>query len=87
MSKNVTQINNIDKLLASPGWRLLVEAMEKEIVEAAMIIADNPNMSLDEINFRRGSIWSAKQLLNLPHALRRRLESSELLERRDNKPR
>jgi hypothetical protein len=70
----------LQALAASRGWGVLREVMEREIVAAAMAIAENPAMSLDEINFRRGSIWAAKQLLDTPEKLLRKLETDLLIE-------
>jgi hypothetical protein len=48
-----------------------------------MAIADNPNMTLDEINFRRGSIWAAKRMLEMPHRLEMKLNSEIALHKDD----
>ena len=49
--------------------------MKEEIVVSAMQIAETPNMELDEINYRRGSIYAAKRLLELPQRLAVKLEN------------
>jgi hypothetical protein len=69
----------IQDLIRSRGWGLVREVMEREIVEAAMAIANDPRMSLDEINFRRGAIWAAHQLLDLPGRLGRKIEADMIL--------
>ena len=70
-----TQLDSINQLTKSKGWQVIDDVMKEEIVSSAMAIADNPNMTLDEINFRRGSIWAAKRLLELPERLSAKLES------------
>lgn len=65
--------------MRSKGWQVIAEVMAEEQVAAAMAIADNPQMTLDEINFRRGAIWAATQLQNLPERLMRRLEADIVL--------
>lgn len=70
----------IQDLTKSRGWAIVREIMEREIVAAAMAIADNPTMTLDEINFRRGSIWAGKQLLDVPGRLTRVLEADVVLD-------
>lgn len=70
-----TQLDAINQLTKSKGWQVIDDVMKEEIVSSAMAIADNPNMTLDEINFRRGSIWAAKRLLELPERLSAKLES------------
>ena len=72
------------KELKSNGWRVMVEVMQEEILASAMSIADSAKMDVDEINFRRGSIWAAKQLLEMPIRLRVRLESEAALDAVDD---
>jgi hypothetical protein len=48
-----------------------------------MAIAENPNMSLDEINFRRGSIFAAKALLDMPTRLKSKLYGEVALNKDD----
>lgn len=74
----------LDKLLKTQGWRIIKEVMEQEVVDAAMAIAEQPNMTLDEINFRRGSIWAAKSLLDLPEKLKMQLEAELALHKDDS---
>lgn len=70
----------VDKLLKTRGWAIITEIMERELVAAAMAIATKTDMTVDEINFRRGSIWAANQLLRLPETLSARLEGEVLIE-------
>lgn len=77
-------LKSLDQLKASRGWAYLRTVMEQEAVAAAMAIADNPKMTLDEINFRRGTIWAAKQLLDLPDKLALRLQNEVALTRKDD---
>jgi hypothetical protein len=79
-----SKIKAIDGLTKSQGWRVLREVMEQEIVQAAMQIAETPTMPLDEINFRRGSIWAAKTMLELPERLRMKLEAEAALGKDDS---
>lgn len=74
----------LNALERSKGWKYLREVMEQEVLSAAMAIADTPNMPIDEINFRRGSIWAAKSLLDLPQKLKLRLENEIALSRDDS---
>ena len=74
-SNKKADLKAIQDITKSRGWAIIREVMEREVVSAAMAIADNPNMTLDEINFRRGSIWAAKQLVEVPERLIRVLEA------------
>jgi hypothetical protein len=82
--KPASKIKAIDGLTKSQGWRVLREVMEQEILQAAMQIAETPSMPLDEINFRRGSIWAAKTMLELPERLRMKLEAEAVLSKDDS---
>jgi len=73
-------LNGLEK---TEGWQLLQSIMEEEIVSSAMAIADKVEMSVDEINFRRGTIWAAKQMLNLPQRVRIKMENEVALDGND----
>ena len=77
------ELSAIEALEKSKGWIVLRKVMEGEIVLAAMAIAENPNMSLDEINFRRGSIFAAKALLDMPTRLKSKLYGEVALNKDD----
>ena len=78
------KLKAVDKLLNSKGWTVVMEIMHEEILASAMSIAETPSMELDEINFRRGSIWAAKQMLELPVRLRQKLEGDIALHSADD---
>jgi len=69
------KLRRLKELQNSAGWNVLLEIMKEEIVLSAMQIAETPNMELDEINYRRGSIYAAKRLLELPQRLSVQLEN------------
>lgn len=73
------KLKAVDNLLNSKGWTIVLEIMHEEILASAMSIAETPSMELEEINFRRGSIWAAKQMLELPVRLRQKLEGDVAL--------
>ena len=77
------ELSSIEALEKSKGWIVLRRVMEDEIVSAAMAIAENPNMSLDEINFRRGNIFAAKALLDMPTRLKSKLYGEVALNKDD----
>lgn len=78
------QIQAIDALRKSKGWQIVHRTMQDEIVAAAMQIADTPHMTQQEVDFRRGAIFAAKQLLELPQKLQNRLEAERMLSQDDN---
>lgn len=69
----------LETLLASRGWALLREIMEKEVLAASRAIAGSASMPIDEIHFRRGAIWAGTQLLEMPQRVRMRLEADVAL--------
>ena len=79
------KLKAIDDLMKSKGWQVLNQIMKDEIVSSAMSIADNASMDLQEINFRRGSIWAAKQMLEMQVRLRQKLEAEIALDTDDRR--
>ena len=79
-------LKSVEDLQKSKGWEILSRIMKDEMVAAAMAIAENPMMTLDEINFRRGTIFAAKQLVDLPSKIKLRLENELALSPKDDKP-
>ena len=69
----------LDTLERSKGWVYVKDVMNEEILTAAAQIAEHRKMEIDEINFRRGAIWAAQRLLDLPDRLRLRLENEVAL--------
>lgn len=75
VEKKIKQIENLKKLLNSPGWLYIQEVMNQEIVKAAYSMAEATPKSLDQINFERGAMWAARRCLDLPQRLMQILES------------
>lgn len=82
--KPAAKLKAIDDLLNSKGWSIVLEIMHEEIVQSAMAIAEGQKMELDEINFRRGSIWAAKQFLEMPVRLRQKVQADVALNTDDH---
>ena len=83
--KPSAKLKAVKELQKSTGWQIMVEVMRDEILASAMSIAESAKMDVDEITFRRGSIWAAKQLLDMPIRLEVRLESETALAAVDDK--
>ena len=79
------KLKAIKELTGSKGWAVLLDVMNDEILAAAMSIAESANMDLTEINFRRGAIWAAKRMLELPVRLQSKLESEIALSDMDDR--
>jgi hypothetical protein len=72
-------IKAIDSLRNGKGWGYLKSIMQDEIIRAAYQMADNPNMTEKEVDFRRGAMWASRQLIDLPDKLFARLEGEVAL--------
>lgn len=70
----------IEKLLKSEGWAVLKEHMEAAILEAAYRLVGSASMPIDEVHFRRGSIWAAKRFLEMPDQVSALLTGELLME-------
>lgn len=67
------------ELKNSRGWALLMEESKRSILDACLQMADNPNMTEKEIDFRRGAISTARNYVNAPDAMIARLEMELLV--------
>lgn len=70
----------IENLVKSDGWAVLREEMEKAILLAAYQISDNGAMPIDEVHFRRGSMWAARKFIELPDNVSRILANDILMD-------
>ena len=68
------KIKDIIALSETKGWAHVNEIMQAEILQLALMIARQKEMSAQEIDFNRGAIWAAEKMLNLPEMLIRKLE-------------
>lgn len=68
-------IKILDELIAHPGWQYLKEeVMQKDILHAALDMAENKPLSEAEFNFRRGTMFAAKGFTELPQKARDQLD-------------
>jgi|TARA_R110000824_G_scaffold114726_2_gene265417 hypothetical protein len=70
----------VKELQDSDGWKYLETVMHTEIIQASCAISDGMNMPLEEIHYRRGAIWAARKLVELPDTLLRKLEDEVRME-------
>lgn len=73
------QLKAIKDLQSSPGWTILKAKMNQSIQDAAFQMADFRPMTPDEYHFRRGAMWAAKQLLDLPRTVTTLLENELIM--------
>lgn len=74
----IRDITCLSELRATRGWAVIEEKMREELIAASLLLARNAPMTKDEIDFRRGAIWAASELLELPARLIQRLENDLL---------
>ena len=70
----------IDTLLKSKGWQVIQEEMENSILQAAYQLCDGPAMPIDEVHFRRGSMWAARKFVDLPSVVSQVLNNNILMD-------
>ena len=74
------QIKHLKTLASSKGWSEIHKVMESEILQLALLMARKADMTQQQMDFQRGAIWAAEQLLNLPSKLIVKLEGDLTLE-------
>lgn len=65
----------LDDLTKSKGWAYLREVMRAELVDAAFAMANAAALTESEMHFRRGAMWAAVRLIELPDRLSLRLQN------------
>jgi len=70
----------LEELLSSNGWGILQRKMQDEILSAAYQLAENKQLSVDEINFRRGAMWAARRMIELPTNMKMLIDNELLME-------
>jgi hypothetical protein len=73
-------IDFLTTLQKSGGWKIIDEVMKEEILTASFQLSENRNMTIDEINFKRGAMWAARQLKELPDKLLLKYKNDVALE-------
>ena len=74
-----TEIKNLLALIKglkkNDGWKYLQQVMKDEVLQAAYNLSNDPKMSVDEINWRRGALWASRKLVEMPSVLATKLEN------------
>lgn len=65
----------LKELLASRGWQIVSDALCADLLRAALSLSENPRLDGAELHHRRGTLFAAKALAELPATLLRNLES------------
>lgn len=66
--KLITQNDALEALKESAGWQLLRQTMIEEL-ELAVASLGQPNLTPDDVTYRRGAIWAGRNLVDMPDAM------------------
>ena len=69
-----SDLKDLIELSESKGWAKINKVMQDEILTLALSMARTPNMTQQQMDFQRGAIWAAEQLLNVPERLIHKLQ-------------
>lgn len=73
-------IKVIEELRQHPGWTYMRSIMEHEMKQGVSALCSSANMPETEMHFRRGALWAAEKMINLPENLELRLRNDLLIE-------
>jgi hypothetical protein len=73
--KTQEALKALEELTKSKGWHYLREIMRAELTDAAMAMAVAHNPTEQDMHFRRGAMWAAVRLIELPDRLSLRLQN------------
>ena len=68
-------IKAVNQLRESSGWQYIRQAVEADILNAAIGFGLSPDMPEKVIDFKRGAIWAANSFAQLPDRLIQSLEN------------
>ena len=69
-----SNIKDLISLSESSGWEVLHKTIEAEILQLALNMARSSEMTQQHMDFQRGAIFAAEQMLSLPTKLINKLE-------------
>tara|TARA_B100000287_G_scaffold399358_1_gene417555 strand:- start:32633 stop:32956 length:324 start_codon:yes stop_codon:yes gene_type:complete len=72
IKESLALVKNLKK---NDGWKYLSKLMKDEILQAAYNLSNDPKMSVDEINWRRGALWASRKLVEMPDVLEIKLKN------------
>ena len=75
-----SDLKDLIELSESKGWAKINKVMQDEILTLALSMARSPDMTQQQMDFQRGAIWAAEQLLNVPERLIHKLQGELALE-------
>ena len=78
MSKE--KIKALRELSTSPGWDIIRDVMQDEIMALSLRMARTPEMTQQEMDFIRGAIYAADGLVNMPEKILLKLEGEYSLD-------
>lgn len=73
-------IDKLTSLKKSDGWKIVATVMDEETLNAAIQLSEFRDLPLEEIHFRRGAMWAARQLRDMPEKLIMKYENDLALD-------
>ncbi len=73
-------IDKLTSLKKTDGWKIIDEVRKQEILTASFQLSERRDMTLEEIHFKRGAMWAARQLKELPDRLIMKYSNEDVLE-------
>ena len=73
-------IDKLTSLKKTDGRKIIDEVMKQEILTASFQLSENRDMTLEEIHFKRGAMWAARQFKELPDRLILKYSNEDVLE-------
>ncbi len=70
-----TDLQALEDLRASRGWAIIRARMEAEILQAARNLGTTSALPPSAVDFQRGAIWAADQLVGIPNRLIQELQT------------
>lgn len=77
-------LRSLREMKDSKGWSLLMDEVKDDVFSACLQMADNPNMTEKEMDFRRGAISAARNVMNALDVMIMRSESELLIASAEN---
>ena len=71
----VKKVGYLKEFVDSEGWRLIKDEIQKQIYEHTIAFASKTEMSIHEIDYRRGALLTLNGFLTYPDKLLESLEN------------
>jgi len=77
---SIERLHNLEDLLTHPGWLDYETTIRDAVIQAALNLADNKPITIEQLHTQRGALWAGKQLIEVVPILIQQLKNEVLLE-------